>query len=47
MNENKLYKENDQGKKTSQLDFSQRMVDIGYFSMIIGIIIFMIYEWVS
>ena len=47
MDNNKSTKKNYQGKKISQVDFSHRMIDIGYYSMVIGIIVFMIYEWVS
>jgi len=33
-----------QGKRQSQVYDSQRMLDLAYFSIIVGVVVFMVYE---
>jgi hypothetical protein len=41
------YKLNNQGRRKSQYDFSTKMVNIGYYGMLVFIIGFMLYEWLK
>lgn len=36
-----------QGKKPSQINFSEKIINIGYFGTILTIIGFMLYEWLK
>lgn len=36
-----------QGKRESQVNFSNRVVHIGYFGMLLLIVGFIIYEWLK
>ena len=36
-----------QGKKPSQINFSDKFVSIGYFGMLLLIVGFMLYEWLK
>ena len=43
----KNYEINNQGKRKSQIDFSTKIVNIGYYGMLVFIIGFMLYEWLK
>jgi hypothetical protein len=43
----KNYEINNQGKRKSQMDFSTKVVNIGYYGIISCIIFFMLYEWLK
>jgi len=36
-----------QGKRDSQIEFSGKMVNIGYFGTLALILVFVIYEWLK
>ena len=38
------YEFNNQGRRKSQFDFSTKMINIGYYGMLVFIIGFMLYE---
>jgi hypothetical protein len=43
----KNYELKNQGRRKSQFDFSTKMIDIGYYGMLVFIIGFMLYEWLK
>ena len=38
---------NNQGRRQSQIDFSERMVTIGYYGTLLSILVFLLYEYFS
>ena len=40
---NKYYEEHSQGRRKSQLEFSDKMVSLGYYGIILSVLCFMLY----
>ncbi len=42
---NKYYEELSQGRRKNQIDFSNKMVSLGYYGIILSVLCFMLYQY--